>query len=247
MTIIKLDAIDSTNSYLKKMASEHALKNFTTVTTSHQLNGRGQVGTKWFSEKDKNLTFSMLVKLKNFKLKHQFYLSIAVSIAVFNVLKKYKVTSCIKWPNDILAGKDKVAGILIENVIAGELIKQSVIGIGLNVNQTTFSKQLKNVTSLKNFLNLAEEIDLDMLLQQIISEIKKQVKYIENEEFEMLKQTYLAHLFKRNKPSMFINENENYFLGKIIDVNEEGKLLVELENEKIRKFDLKEIKFADRI
>jgi len=148
MNIIKIDAIDSTNSYLKKLATNGTINSYTVVVAKHQTAGRGQMGTLWVSEANKNLTFSFLIKFNSFKSTSQFYLSMAVSLGVLLAVNAVvKSSFFIKWPNDILADKDKVAGILIENTLRGNFIKQSVIGIGLNVNQKNFSKSIGNVTS----------------------------------------------------------------------------------------------------
>ena len=141
MNIIKLNAIDSTNSYLKNNAIKNNFESFTVVVAEKQTDGRGQLGTVWESDQGKNLTFSVLIKFLDFKITQQFYLSMAVSLGVLRVLKSQFIYNFhIKWPNDILAENNKVAGILIENSIVGSFIKNSVIGIGLNVNQTNFTK-----------------------------------------------------------------------------------------------------------
>jgi len=245
MNIIKLNAIDSTNSYLKELAINNEISSYTVVVAKHQTAGRGQMGTVWLSEDDKNLTFSILIKISNFKVSHQFYLSMAVSLGVLKAVKtKVTMPMFIKWPNDILAEKDKVAGILIENMLSGTAIKQSIIGIGLNVNQKQFSVTLKNVTSLMNITG--ETIDKEQLLETIVNNIQYYVEFIEQNEFYKLKELYLNSLYKYKIPSMFEENNGAIFLGKIIDISKEGKLVIELENETIRKFNLKEIKFANR-
>ena len=245
MNIIKLSAIDSTNLYLKKLASENNLENYTVVVAERQTKGRGQVGTKWDSETGKNLTFSIIINSKGFNIENQFYLSMAVSLGLFNVLKEQvKLPLFIKWPNDILAVKDKIAGVLIENNIGGKFIKQSVVGIGINVNQEIFPSELSNVTSLKNIAR--HNFNLDHLLFQIVTSIKTYVQFIKTNKLKELKKLYLESLYKMNIPSMFIDNNNAIFLGKIVDVDENGRLVIELENETIRKFSLKEIKFANR-
>lgn len=245
MKIIKLNAIDSTNSYLKKLAAKSVIESYTVVVAKHQTAGRGQMGTTWISSSGKNLIFSTLVNFSNFKVQHQFYLSMAVSLAVLNTVKNtVKSTFAVKWPNDILAEKDKLAGILIENVLSGNFIKQSVIGIGLNVNQQVFSKSLGEVTSLK--MISGTKFNNDELLTEIITSIGYYIGYIERNEFKILKKIYLNSLYQYNKPTMFEDKNGTVFLGKIVDVFEDGKLVVEFENETTRKFSLKEIKFASR-
>jgi BirA family biotin operon repressor/biotin-[acetyl-CoA-carboxylase] ligase len=245
MNIIKLNAIDSTNSYIKENAVKNNFESFTVVLAEMQTSGRGQLGAVWESEQGKNLTFSILIKFLDFKITQQFYLSMAVSLAVLAVLKKqFKVTFYIKWPNDILADKDKVAGILIENSIVGNFIKNSVIGIGLNVNQTNFSKKIEHVTSLKNISSV--EIDKEKLLVDIVESIEYFVEFIYRKEFLKLKEMYMNTLYKYKIPAMFVDKNNTVFMGKIINISVEGQLVIELENEKTRKFNLKEIKFASR-
>ncbi|MBN4082849.1 biotin--[acetyl-CoA-carboxylase] ligase [bacterium AH-315-A23] len=243
MNIIKLNAIDSTNSYIKKLASKTDLESYTVVQAKHQTLGRGQLGATWISETGKNLTFSILINFKDLKVQHQFYLSMAVSLGVLESVKNnVKIALAVKWPNDILADRDKVAGILIENIIKGSKIKESVIGIGLNVNQKDFPKSIGNATSLQNISGI--NFDKDSLLKNIVSSIKYYVGYVEKKEFGKVKKLYIASLYKYYKPTMFEDKDGVVFLGKIIDVSEEGKLVVELENETTRKFSLKEIKFA---
>jgi len=243
MHIIKLNAIDSTNSYLKNMVEINNLENYTVVTAERQNAGRGQMGTVWESEYGKNLIFSMLVRVKGFKIEDQFYLSMAISLGVLNALKpNVNNLLYVKWPNDILAEKDKLCGILIENVLSGSNIKHSIIGVGLNVNQYQFSDNLENVTSLKQLAGI--NFDKDNLLLKIISSIQFYIGFVEKKNFESLKKIYLESLYKFQTPIMFEDDKGAIFLGKIIDVSEDGRLVVELENETTRKFNLKEVKFA---
>ena len=243
MHIIKLGAIDSTNSFMKKLAIDELPNNFTVAVAEHQISGRGQIGNIWESEKGKNLTFSVLIFFSEFKITDQFYLSMAVALAILNVAKTYvKNKLFVKWPNDIMADKNKLAGILIENVLSGHHIKYAIVGVGLNVNQDQFSDINRNAISLKKMLG--HPIDKDDLLSEIVKSLKKYVTYVENKEFEFLKEKYIESLFKYNKPSMFEDMERTQFLGKIIDISPDGRLVVELENEKTRKFNLKEIKFA---
>ena len=242
MKILKLDAIDSTNSYLKDLIKDHAVKNWTVVIADNQTNGRGQLDNSWFSDRGKNLTFSILVKLDDLKVKHQYYLNYSISMALFNVLKYYipKKLS-VKWPNDILSANKKVSGILIENSIKNDTVNFAIIGIGLNVNQLNFPKDVTNATSLKNVLK--KTIDKDELFNKILMEIQYQFVLIKQKKFHEIKKMYEDVLYKKAIPSMFIDGDDNTFLGKIIGVSDDGKLQIELENESIREFAFKEIKF----
>ena len=224
---------------------EKQLENYSVVVAEHQTKGRGQIGTIWESDSGKNLTFSVLIRFFDFEIHQQFYLSMAVALGVLRTVNTIVNTpTFVKWPNDILADKDKLVGILIENMLSGKNIKHAVIGIGLNVNQEIFSENIENVTSLKKLTNL--NFDKDKLLYDIIASIKYYINFIERKDFRVLKSLYLAELYKFQIPSMFEDNSSTVFLGKITGITEEGQLVIELENEKTRKFNLKEIKFASR-
>ncbi len=246
MNIIKLDAIGSTNSFIKKLAENNPLESFTVVVAKHQFAGQGQQGTTWLSPSGKNLTFSVLIRINSFETTKQFYLSMAVSLGIITELKRIiDTTFNIKWPNDILAGKDKIAGILIENIIGSGKIKQSIVGIGLNVNQIIFSEGLENVTSLKKISG--KDFNLDVLLEAIVKSIAYFVGFIESMQLEQLKEQYMGLLYKLEIPQVFEGQHGKLFMGRIMNVSEKGELVVQLEDETIRKFNLKEIKFAKNL
>lgn len=170
MRIIKLNAIDSTNAYLKSLVkSAPFVSDFLTVWTPVQTAGVGQRGAKWESEPYKNLTFSILRKNKRSEIDSLFVLNMVVSIAVINYLKKIKIPDVqIKWPNDIMSHRKKIGGILIENTFSEGKLKYSVIGIGLNINQTHF-KNLEKASSLK--LLTEKEFSIELILKNLIQEI----------------------------------------------------------------------------
>ncbi len=170
MRIIKLNAIDSTNSFLKEMAQSSLLENFTVIVAKKQIKGRGQMGTSWLSEANKNLLCSVYVRFDSFPAMHKVLVNYAVSIALVNVLNSYKMPRvAIKWPNDILSSNKKICGILVENVMQKNEIKSSIIGIGLNVNQLNFPTNF-NATSM--LPEIEAEVDLDEFLHLLIAELK---------------------------------------------------------------------------
>lgn len=239
MHTIKLDAIDSTNTYLKKLAGQNELDDFTTVVTYEQSKGKGQIGASWESEPGKNLTFSTLKKFNKLSATDGFLLNICASLAVSNALKRFLIPNLIvKWPNDILSGNTKICGILIENLLFGNQIKTSIIGIGLNVNQTIFHT-VSNATSMK--LLLGRTFNLDEVCSAIIEELKNLFSLMEAQEFDLLRKTYEHQLFRKDKPSTFKNIKGDFIMGFIRGVSAEGKLLVELEDAILQEFDLKQI------
>lgn len=240
MKIIRLNTVKSTNTYLKNIDLTNEGDNYTVVVAKEQTAGRGQMKSKWISEAGKNLTFSVLCRFNDLKVENQKYLNYAISLGVYDVLKELKLSKLsIKWPNDILSGKKKVCGILIENNLKGSYIKSSVIGVGLNVNQEKFNNDLVMASSLKNILK--KDFDLESLLQSILERIKQNIDLLNSEKFDFLNEKYLKVLYKKGIPNMFKNKKGVLFMGKIIGVSKEGKLQVELTDETIKEFGIKEI------
>ncbi|CEN40914.1 biotin--[acetyl-CoA-carboxylase] ligase [Capnocytophaga cynodegmi] len=240
MNIIKLDTIDSTNNYLKKLAnSEEKLPNFLVVWTPNQTNGVGQYGAKWVTESFKNLTFSVLFLHKKFDLTQYFFLNMLTAIAVAKTIEEMAISNVkIKWPNDILLEKHKIGGILIENVIRGTNIEKSIIGIGLNINQTDFS-ELPRASSLQKITR--KQYDIESVMKSILFNLQKEFTKLEESQFADIYPIYQKYLFQLNKISAFRPKNGKDFSGIIRGALPSGELLVETENEEIKQFALKEI------
>ncbi len=237
---IKLNAIGSTNTFLKELSVNREVNNYTVVTAESQFGGRGQMGTKWDSVEGENLLFSVFVRFESLFFKDFVYLNYAVSLTLYEVLKAYNIEGVsVKWPNDILAGNQKICGILIENTLKKSQIVSSVIGIGLNVNQIIFSEALKGATSLKR--KLGKEIDREILLKKIMDTLRLEISKCTKKNFVELKERYLQVLYKKDIPTMFKDSRDTVFMGKIIDVSEKGKLRLMLDDETIKEFELKEI------
>ena len=184
------------------MASNSVVENFTVVVTENQVKGRGQQGSVWDSEVGKNLIFSVFVTFESLSVSDKKYLNYAVSLAVFEVLQQENIPGItIKWPNDILSAKKKIGGILIENSLKGAKISSSVIGIGLNVNQTSFSSSLENASSLT--LSSNRTFDLEQLLIEIVTSLKSKISLLNAKAFESIETSYLNVLYKKNIPTMF--------------------------------------------
>ena len=238
MLIIKLDAIDSTNDYLKALANDKPLDNFTTVVAQNQSKGRGQMGTQWQSEPDKNLTMSILFKEVLTDKVDIFYLNAAVALTLIRVLESLNISKVtVKWPNDIMADAKKVGGILIENSIKSDGTIRSIIGIGLNVNQTDFSN-LPKATSLA--LEIHEEINKDSLMMKILEQLKHSIGLL-SDQSDQVWQSYHDYLFKKNIPMVFQDNSGNKFMGIIQSVSRYGMLQLLLEDDSVASFGIKEI------
>ena len=244
MRIIKINATNSTNSFLKELAQNSSLDEITVAVTNNQTSGRGQMNNSWLSEPYKNLTFSLFTPLKKIKIEHQAYLNFAVSLAIYDTLLEYNVPDLyIKWPNDIMSGKKKICGILIENTFSYSRIKNTIIGIGLNVNQEKFHKNLTNASSLK--IILKKSIELEALMNTIINHINLKISCVELKNFNQIYNRYHQALFKKGIPTTFLNQKTNQlFMGIINGVSSSGNLQIQLEDNSLQEFGLKEVSFA---
>jgi len=239
MKLIKLDAIDSTNDFLKALSSQDELENFTTVTAENQTKGKGQVGGVWKTEAGKNLTMSVLVKDFLFSNEEVFNLSILVSLSVAEVLKALNIPDiCIKWPNDILSYNKKLVGILIENTLKSDGRIVSVAGIGINVNQIDFT-ELPTASSMAVIAN--QVFDKEELAVLIVEKLKEKIQ-LWNTSAQLFWDDYFNFLFKKGVPTAFRDINNQDFMGIIQGVSPIGKLQVLLEDDSVAEFEIKEVK-----
>ena len=165
----KVKELSSTNDYLSEICKQGKTEEFYTVIAEKQTSGKGQRGNSWESEPGKNLTFSTVLYPTAIEANKQFHLSMLVSIAVIDALTDYTDGFSIKWPNDIYWHDKKICGILIENELEGKYLSQSIIGIGLNINQTIFLSSAPNPISLCQIIG--KEIDREEVFSKIIHAI----------------------------------------------------------------------------
>nr|WP_315163893.1 biotin--[acetyl-CoA-carboxylase] ligase [uncultured Flavobacterium sp.] len=238
MKLIKLDAIDSTNEFLKALSNKEKLENFTVVTAENQTKGKGQMGSEWSSEIGKNLIMSILIKDYLFDINQIFNLNIAVSLAVIETLESINIPDLsIKWPNDILSYNKKIGGILIENSIKSDGTILSVVGLGLNVNQTNFD----NLPKASSLAAICERFfDKEELLLLVVENLEKKLNEW-NKKATVFWDNYTNRLFKKGVPMAFSDQNNQNFMGIIQGVSVIGKLQILLEDDSIAEFDIKEI------
>jgi len=234
---IKLEQIGSTNSYLYDLNIENRQENGTIVSAKNQTSGKGQTGNKWLTEKDKNLTFSIITYPK-IKPKHAFYLNIITALAVQKTLADLSIKTKVKWPNDILVDKKKIGGILIENQINGQHINQSIIGIGLNVNQVIFDSSI-NATSI---INEGIDIEITDVLQQIFGYLDFYYNLLLESNFKLLLKHYYTHLFWHNEIGTFVDANSE-FKALLIGISDIGLLELRLLDNSTTYYDIKDVKF----
>jgi BirA family biotin operon repressor/biotin-[acetyl-CoA-carboxylase] ligase len=243
---VTLNEVDSTNNYLKNLASNSKpVIEGTVIMAENQYAGRGQQQNGWFAEPGKNLTFSILLKPHFLAVTHQFDLVRAISLGVFDAFEPLLGPRLkIKWPNDIYYGDHKLGGMLIENMIQGGQIKNSIAGIGLNINQENFPGWLPKAISLKQILH--GDYDLRTLLSEICRHIEAWYLNLRAGKIDDVRNLYLARLYWLNEHRTFKTKN-GIITGKIKNVCYNGLLVVEHNNEEQLEFSLKEIEFLNEV
>jgi BirA family biotin operon repressor/biotin-[acetyl-CoA-carboxylase] ligase len=231
----------STNSLASELTlSNPAALDGSVVITEHQTAGRGQRGNTWEAAAGENLTFSVILKPTWLAIKDQFYLNIFTSLAIHDMLSdKLNATLSIKWPNDILVEGKKLCGILIENQIQGGQVSRTIIGIGLNVNQSEFSAA--GATSMKR--NSGKVYDRQEVLEQLLAHLERRYLQLRSRHEAMLLEEYLRQLYWRNERHVF-QSNGLRFEGTISEIDEIGRLIIETGEER-RVFDVKEVMYVE--
>ena len=228
--LIHIEETDSTNRWLKAHGEGTMV-----VVADYQTAGKGCGTNSWESERGKNLTFSMLIHPTDIPASQQFRITEVVSVALCEVLEQYIGDVSIKWPNDIYMGDKKICGVLIENRLQGNVIVDSIIGIGLNVNQTEFVSDAPNPVSLRQLLG--REIDREALLHDFLETL---------ETVSSSETTYSAYrnkLFRLGKQAVFSDETGR-FEGTIQDVETDGRLLIKDLAGQERRYAFKEVQFV---
>lgn len=228
----------STNSVALELSQKQALPEGTIIITSHQIRGRGQQGNAWISESGKNLTFSIVLKPAFLSIKEHFALNMVASLGVREFVQS-KLTSItrVKWPNDVLVDERKVCGILIENQIQGNGFTNSVVGIGLNINQRGF--HLNNATSLT--MVSGASYDLQLALEDLCSHLEKWYVILKQKGVGYVREAYLTSLFGIGERRVFRSKNGE-FKGVINGVDDHGRLMIEVDGN-VHHFSNKEVQF----
>ncbi|MGI6047403.1 MAG: biotin--[acetyl-CoA-carboxylase] ligase [Petrimonas sp.] len=241
--IIHLEETESTNSYLKELIKSEQLVEGSVVVADFQTAGRGQVGNSWFSSKGDNLLFSLLIYPTEIPANEQFIISRITSLAIKNTLDQFTDDIRIKWPNDIYWKDKKIAGILIENNLQGKVIENSIIGIGLNLNQQIFPIELPNPVSLRQIT--ATEYDKNYILDLLMKEFFLLYRSLQQGEKQVIEDEYMLDLYRVNGYYWYEDANGK-FQAKIDNVLSSGHLVLRmLETKEKKVYAFKEITFIN--
>ena len=238
---LRLDSTDSTNNSAKEMLRHQKPVEGTVISTIEQSQGRGQSGNKWESEPGKNMTLSVVLYPVFLAADKQFFLNMAISLGVKDFCEEVlREEVRIKWPNDIYYGNNKLAGILIENSISGSSLTSSIVGLGINVNQETFSPALPNPVSF--FQITQHHHSLEVLQPLLDNYLEKYYLQLRQGHYNFLDKAYTVALYRYQQTSEFIHKAKR-IKGEITGVAKDGKLLVE-SGGKEHRFMFKEVEYV---
>ena len=252
--IIHIDETDSTNRWLCNnpslfrdnpslldnkggLLSDNEIGIGVVVVADYQTAGRGCGTNRWESERGKNLLFSVMLHPENVPANRQFQISRAISLAIVDALGEWVGDLSIKWPNDIYWRNGKLAGILIENSLQGPMIRDSIIGVGLNVNQRAFHSDAPNPVSLWQICG--QEFDREQILEEIL---KRLAQNMTPSNLHGLNEKYYSQLYRRKGFNPY-TDKEGAFMAEIVDVEDDGHLRLRDEEGEERRYAFKEVSF----
>lgn len=233
-----IELVDSTHLMLQRMSEGDVSTCGHVLTADFQTGGKGQGQNRWHSEHGKNLLMSLCWCPINLEASRQFDISMAVSLALVRLLDSLGVPEVmVKWPNDIWAGERKIAGILITNTVSGHLIANSIISVGLNINQQNFPSELPNPVSVSMLTGMY--YDRQVIMHQLISLLAENLKLINSDRAGTLQPAYLARMLGYGQRRLFkiAGEIREY---KIAGVDTYGRILLLHHGEAVRAYDLSE-------
>ncbi len=238
--IVRLGEVDSTNTFTMGLLRGADIAEGAVVMAKIQTSGRGQRGNSWFSEPGKNITCSILLKPNFLPINSQFDLTRAVSLGISDLLRDLLPSSevHIKWPNDIIADGKKVAGILIENVLNGDQLSASVVGIGINVNQSYFGGETPYAISV--FQLTGKEFEIEEAMRHLFSYIEARYLQLRAGQIEKLRADYHSRLFKQGQLARY-TDFSTIFNATLEQVSEEGLLCLRDGDGRERKYNFKEV------
>lgn len=238
MAFIFLEETTSTNDVARETQYRHG----DLIAAEYQTAGRGQRGNRWSSSAGKNLMFSIVLEPTFLPATRQFLLSEAVALALADTLAGYGIEARIKWTNDIYVADKKITGILIEHDLCGANLARTIVGIGLNVNQTEFDPSLPNPTSMRTVAG--REFDRREVLDRLYGNLMRRYAVLETGGDERLRSDYHRLLYRLDEPHTFRTPDGEPFTGTIRGVEPDGGLVVETEDGMRRSYLFKQIEFV---
>lgn len=241
---ILLASVDSTNNEARRrLDNNDELPEISVIIADEQTSGRGQRSNSWEAEAGKNLLFSIVCHPDFLKASEQFVLSQAMALAVaLTVNEVVQTDDCrVKWPNDIYIGDKKVSGTLIECDLRGSNIETCIIGTGVNINQIVFRSDVPNPVSMAQIAG--KEFDREAILSQILGRFTTIYDVIRRGNADSVRRLYKVWLYRKSGFHKY-SDAKGEFLAEIADVEKTGHLVLRLENDELRRYEFKDVKFV---
>jgi len=238
-TINWFETIGSTNDFCMKQAVDNEPEGLV-IAAKFQEQGRGQRGNSWESDLGKNLTFSVLLRPTFLRVEQQFFISKVVAVSICEWLKSYKIIAKIKWPNDIYINDLKVGGVLIENSFSSSNLDISVVGVGINVNQTAFSSDIPNPTSIS--IQTGANYTLELLIADYLNIFSNRYLQLRGGYQNVISNDYFDLLYRRENYYRY-SSREGEFDARIIGIKPTGELLLETKTGIQKSYGFKEVSF----
>lgn len=249
--MIHVDECESTNDLMREQAHQESdaepsaysgeTEPLLVGCTEYQTKGRGQGTNTWESERGKNLLFTIMCRPVWVPVAGQFVISEAVALAVRDALATYADGFTIKWPNDIYWNDRKICGMLLENTLGNRHIKYCLAGIGVNVNQDEFHSDAPNPVSLKQILG--KDTDRQVLLDNIVNRVSNNLNMLRNCEYASIGSLYTSWLYRVHGFYPY-RDNEGTFEAAIVEVEDDGHLVLRDKEDNMRRYAFKEIEFV---
>lgn len=237
----RIDYLEQTTS-TNDIAAQNIYGHGDVVVAEYQSKGRGQRGNSWASTSLQNLTFTMILAA-DIHIQKQFYTSKCVTLAIVDTIKSHTgdLDVKIKWPNDIYVGDSKICGILIENDIRGFVTSKSIVGIGLNVNQTQFDSALANPTSMK--VCCQRDFNRADVFETLYFNILKYFDMLAQGQESQITELYMDSLYRFEQWATFGDPSRGLFEARIVDVEQDGRLILEERCGNLSGYYFKEIEY----
>jgi BirA family biotin operon repressor/biotin-[acetyl-CoA-carboxylase] ligase len=232
---IQLASVDSTNNYAANLIQQGSCQDGSVIMADYQTMGRGQRGNSWQSVSAANLMFSIAFQPK-YPLEEQIRLAWYSAIIWQQCLLRFGLSTQIKWPNDIYVQGSKIGGILIEQQLKGSQLDWSILGCGINVNE---SPELKQATSI--YQETGQKFKPLTVLTEYLDLLNGQQALLYG-DFLKLKGLFEEGLGFRNQPLQFERKDGSPFEGSILGVNEQGQLQLDVKGT-VLSYDNQEIRF----
>ncbi len=236
--IYHINNTTSTNDEARGERYEH----MDVIWSEHQTEGRGQRGHSWHSTEGENLTFSVVLHPTFLPIVEQFLLSEVVALALVDAMAEYGIECRIKWTNDIYARDSKLVGVLIEHSLAGDTLARTIVGIGLNVNQTEFPSDLPNPTSMA--LERNATFEREEVLCCFMRKLQEWYDVLSSGNKQLVESTYVSRMYHLLEEHPYMLPSGEVVRARIRGVRPSGELILEHDNGTVSEYAFKEIEFV---